>query len=73
MSVTQAQANFINASQFAVIGRVLSDRSRWDNKVSVSVDVFVSILFSAHLRDLETHAPSPYLPIWCYPIHIHAC
>lgn len=37
MSVTQAQANFINASHFAVIGRVLSDRSRWDNKVSPSL------------------------------------
>lgn len=33
MSVSQAQVNFLDASQFAVIGRVLTDRSRWDNKV----------------------------------------
>ena len=34
MSVHQAQVNFINASRFAVIGRTLGDREKWDNKVS---------------------------------------
>jgi hypothetical protein len=33
MSVHKAQVNFINASRFAVIGRTLSDREKWDNKV----------------------------------------
>jgi hypothetical protein len=34
MAVSAAQASFINASRFAVIGRVMTDPSRWDNKVS---------------------------------------
>ncbi|RSH90758.1 hypothetical protein EHS25_009933 [Saitozyma podzolica] len=30
---TPAMKSFINAERFAVIGRVLTDRTRWDNKV----------------------------------------
>ncbi|WVF69105.1 hypothetical protein IAT40_003879 [Kwoniella sp. CBS 6097] len=31
--VTESMKHFLTAEKFAVIGRVLSDRSRWDNKV----------------------------------------
>ncbi|WVQ96618.1 hypothetical protein IAU59_003723 [Kwoniella sp. CBS 9459] len=32
-SVNETMKHFLAAEKFAVIGRVLSDRSRWDNKV----------------------------------------
>ncbi|KIR27498.1 hypothetical protein I307_05559 [Cryptococcus deuterogattii 99/473] len=31
--ITPAMKRFLSAEQYAVIGKVLSDRSRWDNKV----------------------------------------
>jgi hypothetical protein len=37
---TPAMKSFINAERFAVIGRVLTDRTRWDNKVSQRVCYF---------------------------------
>lgn len=47
---TPAMKSFINAERFAVIGRVLTDRTRWDNKVSQPVSGFMMVCLTREFR-----------------------
>ncbi|ODN93490.1 hypothetical protein L198_05355 [Cryptococcus wingfieldii CBS 7118] len=57
--ITPAMKRFLSAERYAVIGRVLDDRSRWDNKASGKLRDSVDYLLS----DLERRYQARNYPV----------